>query len=123
MFTLYWTLFEWFFGATPGKAILGMRVVKESGEPCDLKAALIRALYRYIDGIVFGAVAYSTMKAPFYQRYGDRSAKTIVVAADDPMIRERRSWWGFVAAAALYGAADIAVVIIASVAAMLQLPV
>src|SRR5262245_15585362 len=39
----YFAVFEWLFGATPGKAILGMRVVKEDGSPCGLRAALIRS--------------------------------------------------------------------------------
>jgi hypothetical protein len=38
------------------------------------------------------------MKAPLYQRIGDKSAKTIVVGAGDPIIRESRDGgWFFVA--------------------------
>lgn len=29
--TLYFITFEWLYGATPGKLILGMRVIMESG--------------------------------------------------------------------------------------------
>lgn len=98
----YFTIFEWLFGATPGKVIFGMRVIKEDGKPCTFSAALKRALFRYIDGLLFGIPAYSSMKPPLYQRYGDKSADTVVVSSKDPAIQEQVSWFMFFVAAALY---------------------
>lgn len=99
--TMHFTFFEWLYGATPGKLILGMRVVKETGEPCDFKAAFIRSLLRYIDGLFFGIPAYASMKPPLYQRIGDKDAKTLVVGSKDAIIRQRREWWWLLIAAAL----------------------
>lgn len=73
----YFLIFEWLYGATPGKLIMGMRIVDERGAPIGLRAAFIRGLLRYVDGILFGAVAYSNMKLPLYQRLGDKSARTV----------------------------------------------
>jgi len=96
----YYFLFEWLYGATPGKLILGMRVVKEDGSPCDARAAIVRALFRYIDGIFFALPAYSSMKAPLNQRLGDKSAKTIVVDQKQ-LVSGSQAWWRFAVAAAL----------------------
>ncbi len=102
IFTIYFTLFEWLFGASPGKLILRMRVVQVDGHACTLWAAFIRDLLRNIDGLVFAMPAYSSMKkTPLRQRLGDRAAKTIVVDYRDPIIQERRPWWGFVVAGVL----------------------
>jgi uncharacterized RDD family membrane protein YckC/sugar lactone lactonase YvrE len=103
---LYFASFEWLYGASLGKLILRMRVVMESGEQCTLGAALIRAGLRYVDGLFFGIPAYASMKAPLYQRIGDKSAKTMVVDSKDPAIRQRRAGWWFVVAAVLYLALD-----------------
>lgn len=100
--TLYFMLFEWLYGATPGKLILGMRVVMENGTPCTLGAAFIRALLRYIDGLFFGIPAYVNMKEPLLQRIGDKAAKTIVVNSKDSFIQSARPWWWFLVATAIY---------------------
>jgi uncharacterized RDD family membrane protein YckC len=102
LMTLYYTMFEWLYGATPGKLILGMRVIKEDGSPCSLGSAFIRALLRMIDGLFLGLVAYQTMNEPLYQRLGDKSAKTIVVGSKDAAIQQPRPWWEFVVAAVSY---------------------
>jgi formylglycine-generating enzyme required for sulfatase activity len=99
---LYFTLFEGLFGASLGKLILNMRVVKEDGRPCDLGAALVRALLRFVDGLFFGLPAYLSMKPPLRQRLGDKAAKTVVVGSTDAFIQELRPWWWFLVAAALY---------------------
>ncbi|NIM95896.1 MAG: hypothetical protein GTO18_19530 [Anaerolineales bacterium] len=99
---VYTTLFEWLYGATLGKLALGMRVVKEDGAPCDSRAAFIRAIYRYIDGLILGLPAYLSMKLPLHQRLGDKSAKTIVVGSKDPIIKESREWGMIFVAGILY---------------------
>ena len=66
------------------------------------QAALIRSALRFVDGFLFGIPAYTTMKAPLYQRIGDKLAKTIVVGARDPTIRESRHGWWFLVALVIY---------------------
>jgi len=100
--TIYFILFEWLYGATPGKLILGMRVIMEDGKPCTFGAACIRALLRYIDGLLFGLPAYASMKEPLLQRIGDKSAKTIVVGAKDSFIQVTPPWWWFILALGAY---------------------
>jgi len=111
LFVVYFTVFEWLYGATLGKLILGMRVVKENGDPCNLGAALVRALLRFIDGFFFAIPAAITMKAPLYQRFGDKSAGTIVVGAKDTVIQRPRTWTSFLAATGLYLAVHSVVIL------------
>jgi uncharacterized RDD family membrane protein YckC len=108
---LFNTIYEWLYGATPGKLILGLRVVMENGEPCGFMPAFKRAWLLYIDGLFFGLVAYQRMKPPLYQRLGDKSAKTIVVGSKDAIIQQPRAWWWFPVATAVY----LAMVIIQTV--------
>jgi uncharacterized RDD family membrane protein YckC len=101
---VYFTVFEWLSGGTPGKLLLGMRVIRANGEPCDLGAAFIRGLGRYVDGVPFGLglIAYTQMKPPFHQRLGDKWTGTVVVSAKDipPGLRPGGGW--FVPAMGLY---------------------
>ncbi len=98
----YFVIFEWLCGATPGKLLLGQRVVQQDGRPCTLSAALVRGVLRLVDGLVFGYPAYLSMKrTPLQQRLGDRAAKTVVLSARDPRIQRRRPLWGWAAATAL----------------------
>jgi len=99
---LYFAVFEWLYGETLGKLVLRMRVVRVSGEPCTLRAALIRAVLRYVDGFFFAIPAFATMKAPLQQRIGDKAAHTLVVDARDPTIRESRDGGWFLVALILY---------------------
>ena len=99
---VYTICFEAFYGATIGKLILGLRVIKTDGTPCDFRAALIRGILRIFDAILFGLVAYLNMKAPLYQRLGDQSAKTLVVSSRDPFIRDARSWDWIILAGLFY---------------------
>jgi uncharacterized RDD family membrane protein YckC len=39
-------------GQTLGKRVASVNVVKESGEPCDLKSSTIRNLLRIVDSLV-----------------------------------------------------------------------
>lgn len=102
LFSLYFTLYEGLFGATAGKLIFGMRVVKMDGRPCGLGAALIRALLRFLDGLFFGLVALGSMKPPLQQRLGDKAAKTLVVGSKDEVIQQHRPWWLLLIATLLY---------------------
>jgi uncharacterized RDD family membrane protein YckC len=100
--TLYFVFFEWLYSATPGKLILGLRVIMENGAPCSFRAAFIRALLRLIDGFFFGLPAYATMKEPLFQRIGDKSAKTVVIGAGDAFIQQAPEWWWLMVAAGIY---------------------
>jgi len=100
--TLYFTIFEWLYGATLGKLILGMRVVMENGTACTLGAAFIRSLLKFIDGLFFGIPAYVSMKEPLRQRIGDKVAKTIVVNSKATFLQPARPWWWFLIGIAIY---------------------
>ena len=104
LFVAYFAIFEWLYGATLGKVIFGMRVVAEDGERCGLGTAVARGLWHYWDGILFGVVAFAAMEPPLYQRHGDKSAKTIIVDAKAPIIKETRQGWWFFVALGLYSA-------------------
>jgi len=76
----YFIYFEEKKGATPGKKIMGLRVVSTKGGPITRRQAVIREIVRwYIDGL-FGIPAliaiYST---DLKQRVGDLMAETMVV--------------------------------------------
>ncbi len=72
-------------GRTPGKRMIGIRVVSESGQPVGFVASAIRNLMRLVDmlpaGYVVGSVA--VLANARNQRLGDVAASTLVV-------RERR---------------------------------
>jgi uncharacterized RDD family membrane protein YckC len=78
----YYIVMEKTSGATLGKKAMGLKVMKESGEPLDWQAAIVRNIMRIIDGFVFylvGAIAVWVSKKK--QRLGDMAAKTLVVKA------------------------------------------
>ena len=77
---LYFWLFEGIFGATLGKAILGIRVRTIAGAPCTLGASLIRNVLRIIDGLFLYLVGLLVcLFSKLRQRIGDRLAGTVVV--------------------------------------------
>lgn len=76
----YYTYLEGTSGATIGKRILGLQVVRLDGGKIDMRQALIRNLLRIVDGFftyLVGAVLIWT--SPTRQRLGDRIAGTTVV--------------------------------------------
>jgi uncharacterized membrane protein SpoIIM required for sporulation/uncharacterized RDD family membrane protein YckC len=79
----YFTLFEGFAGGrTPGKRIVGVRVIHDGGYPLTFRAAVVRNLIRLIDlqpfftWMVGGA---AMLLSPRTQRLGDMAAGTLVV--------------------------------------------
>ena len=68
-------------GISPGKLVLGLRVVNaQTGERASFAAGLLRELGYYVDGLFFGLVAKAAMdSSPLKQRYGDQWARTAVV--------------------------------------------
>ncbi len=78
-------------GRSPGKALLGLRVLRDGGEPVDLRASLMRNLLRAVDALpvnyVVGLVAM--VLSPEGKRLGDLAAGTVVARLDRPA-RARR---------------------------------
>jgi uncharacterized RDD family membrane protein YckC len=74
-------IFEGAVGWTPGKRLLGLRVVRTDGRPCGWAAALARNVLLPIDMLpVLGLIAVVSMAVGFKrQRLGDRLGGTTVV--------------------------------------------
>ncbi|HTU71632.1 MAG TPA: RDD family protein [Candidatus Baltobacteraceae bacterium] len=78
----YFILFEAFaHGQTPGKRMLGIRVVRDGGYPVDFMAALIRNLIRVAEALLgyYAVSAVVAVASPQNKRIGDMAAGTIVV--------------------------------------------
>jgi uncharacterized RDD family membrane protein YckC len=76
----YYWLLEGLFGATLGKAMMGIQVRDDGGGRCSLGESLIRNALRLVDGIggyLVGLVAALSSKNR--QRLGDMAARTVVV--------------------------------------------
>ena len=82
----YFAGFEALDGRTPGKRLLGLRVLHSEGRPVTAKGAIIRNLVRLVDlqpaatGALGGAVMMLSART---QRLGDLAADTIVIRDDD----------------------------------------
>ena len=73
----YFILFEYFWsGQTPGKRLLGIRVIRENGQPVGFLEVFIRNVIRYID-ILVGP--YFILFSKREKRLGDFAIGTIVV--------------------------------------------
>jgi uncharacterized RDD family membrane protein YckC len=85
---IYCAVLEGAFGTTVGKRLFGMRVVRAcDGQRCGVVAALVRTALRLVDNVLFslpGLIAITS--SPRCQRYGDRVAKTMVVAEIPEMV-------------------------------------
>ena len=78
----YFIVFEAMWnGQTPGKKLLGLRVVRDGGYPIDFGASLIRNLIRVGEWILgyYLLAAVSALLSPENKRLGDIAAGTIVV--------------------------------------------
>lgn len=75
-------------GQTPGKRLTGLRVVRDTGHPVDLTAAVLRNLLRIVDFIPPPYLLGTLLAAlhPRAKRLGDLVAGTVVVR-DRPMDR------------------------------------
>lgn len=99
---IYFTLFEGVFGRTIGKVLLGLSVTQYDGTKCSISQAAIRGMYRVVDSLFFGLIAYLNMKPPLYQRIGDKKAKTIVIDIKQNGIHPKRIGWSFFLIFGLY---------------------
>lgn len=78
----YFALFEFFTsGRTPGKKLMGIRVIQDNGQSLTFLSALVRNLFRIIDFLpsfyLLGIILIFFQAK--YQRIGDIAAGTIVV--------------------------------------------
>ena len=92
----YFIFFETLWnGQTPGKRMLGIRVVRDGGYPVDFMASLIRNLIR-VGEMLLGFYAISAVVAvlsPLNKRVGDLAAGTVVIResrmeSPEKMLRE-----------------------------------
>jgi uncharacterized RDD family membrane protein YckC len=89
---LYSVAFEvWRDGATPGKRVLGLRVVHDNGTPVGWPASMIRSLIGFVDMLPVGYAVglVSTLLDPQFKRLGDLAAGTVVVHTE----KRRRAPW------------------------------
>jgi uncharacterized RDD family membrane protein YckC len=78
----YFALFESLWtGQTPGKRLVGLRVIDASGRPLTVFAAIIRNLIRIVDQVpgVYAVAILSVLITRHQQRLGDLAAGTVVV--------------------------------------------
>lgn len=105
MFFGYFIIFETLWnGRTPGKRLVGIRVVRDGGFPVDFTSALIRNIVRILEaGLGFYMIsAVCALASQQNRRLGDMAAGTIVVrdrrlegvlpatptVRDDPLVRD-----------------------------------
>jgi uncharacterized RDD family membrane protein YckC len=71
-------------GRTPGKQIMGLRVVHDDGTPIGWTASLTRNLLRFVDMLPFGygLGAVSCLQHPMFKRLGDLAAGSLVIYSD-----------------------------------------
>jgi len=86
----YMVLFEVLHqGRTPGKQVMGLRVVHDDGTPVGWSASLLRNLLRFIDMLPFcySVGAFTCLQHPLFRRLGDLAAGTLVIYRDSPAAR------------------------------------
>lgn len=79
---LYYFLFETFMnGKTPGKLWLGLKVIRDTGHPLDMRGAFLRNIMRVVDNFPF--FGFVGMFVVFFssesRRLGDMVAGTLVI--------------------------------------------
>jgi uncharacterized RDD family membrane protein YckC len=78
---IYFVVFEWLVGATPGKLAAGLRVVGEGGGRPTMGQAALRNVLRMVDGLpAVGVLALVLISSSAERaRFGDRVAGTRIV--------------------------------------------
>ncbi|TDV70030.1 putative RDD family membrane protein YckC [Pseudomonas sp. LP_7_YM] len=98
LFALALFLINWWYavlfevlhqGRTPGKQIMGLRVVHDDGTPVGWSASLLRNLLRFVDMLPFGysTGAFACLQHPSFKRLGDLAAGTLVIYRHEPASR------------------------------------
>jgi uncharacterized RDD family membrane protein YckC len=83
----YFLFFEWRWnGATPGKRLLGIRVIQTAGVRCTFERLVLRNFMRVVDSLPFlyGLGAAVMLVTPRGQRLGDLAAGTLLVRVPRP---------------------------------------
>ena len=103
VYAFYFPLFEARFGRTPGKRLMKIRVIHESGTPISLGQAFVRRLSMYFEFLVIDAlfIPFTQKK----QRALDIVAHTIVAREPD----EEPGWQGYATCLLVAFLASIAV--------------
>jgi uncharacterized RDD family membrane protein YckC len=102
IFLLLYFVLDWFYhvffdiffrGQSPGKRILGLRVVQNDGSPVSPGASFIRNLLRFVDGYIgLYLIAFLTASASkAFRRPGDWAAGTLVIYTWQSQIPEQSS--------------------------------
>lgn len=84
---VYYIFFEYRMGATPGKRILGLKVVSLKGPSLTLGQCIWREVFRHIDVSFVLPGLLCVVVTEDHQRLGDLVAKTQVVDARSPAPR------------------------------------
>lgn len=92
---VYFVAFEALTGRTPGKKLMGLRVVTAEGRPIGFTHAALRNLLRVADFLptaylVGGAFLFLSRR---FQRVGDLVAGTLVVAPEKPTVATAAVLW------------------------------
>lgn len=77
---IYFIVSEAMFGATPGKQLMRVKVVRLDGRPLTLAAVVVRNALRFVDFLPFAYLAggFLVLATPRAQRIGDMAAGTAV---------------------------------------------
>lgn len=91
---LYHLLFEGIFSATPGKLLVGIRVLQSEGRAASLFSIILRNLLRFVDLLGFPIFLVALIEGTRNrQRLGDIVSQTIVVRPkSDEVIEEERHY-------------------------------
>jgi uncharacterized RDD family membrane protein YckC len=81
----YFAVFEVAFAATPGKRVVGLRVVYVDGSPARWRALVLRNLLRPLDALPFDYLlgGILVLATGHHQRLGDMAGGTIVASATE----------------------------------------
>ena len=79
-------------GRSPGKRVIGLRVVMEGGEPIGLPASMVRNLARLLEGpsLLYAPAIVAILATRLNQRLGDLAAGAIVIREPRTPRRARR---------------------------------
>jgi len=90
----YFILFEFFMaGRTPGKRLVGLRVIQDNGQPLTFLGAAVRNLLRIIDFLpsLFLLGILLIFLHPRHKRMGDLAAGTLVVYQRKPKRSKKKN--------------------------------
>lgn len=81
VYLLYFTAFEWRWSATPGKFLMSLRIIRESGDHPNFGAAFLRNFIGFFERQpqTLPFAVFTVLLTPRRQRLGDLIPKTLVV--------------------------------------------